>query len=200
MSTPRHTPLSLRTQLVALANELHSSDSNDYFANDRSAQQLSKFKSGLERDGFKDVAEQAAVAVRLAEFLQSGETLKAEQAHELLELLVKSIATAIGVELPTPEPPAATPRTDAPPAVPAPRPNELRLSSNRKLGEILVQMSLLTPSQVEQALAHQRMTGCRLGEALVEMRILSKSTVESALRGQGLRRGNDYSDPWRAVS
>ncbi len=202
MSTPRHTPLSLRTQLVALANELHSSDSDDYFANDRSAQQLSKLKTSLERDGFKDVAEQVAVAVRLAEFLQAGEALKSEQAHELLELLVKSIATAIGVELPSPGASPAASKSDsaAASAAPAPRANELRLSSNRKLGEILVQMSLLTPSQVEQALAHQRMTGCRLGEALVEMRILSKSTVESALRGQGLRRGANYSDPWRAVS
>jgi hypothetical protein len=76
---------------------------------------------------------------------------------------------------------------------------QLRMVSNRKLGELLVQMSLLTPTQVEQALAHQRMTGCRLGEALIQLKLLPKNTVESALRMQGSRR-NFSGDPWRRIS
>jgi hypothetical protein len=196
MSTPRHTPLSLRTQLVSLANEVKAADSSDYFAADRSAHQLSTLKTHLERDGFKDVSEQAGVALRLVELLQNNESIGPDQAHELLQMLVRSIATSLGVDLPAP----AASGAGLKPSDSAPRGPELRLTSSRKLGEILVQMSLLTPSQVEQALAHQRMTGCRLGEALVEMRILSKSTVESALRGQGLRRNSGLDDPWRAVS
>jgi hypothetical protein len=120
------------------------------------------------------------------------------------------MATSLGIDLPaTAQLPAAGTTSDAKPerapaAAPTPVPTgagqtQLRMVSNRKLGELLVQMSLLTPTQVEQALAHQRMTGCRLGEALIQLKLLPKNTVESALRMQGSRR-NFSGDPWRRIS
>lgn len=210
MTQSRHTPLGLRTQLVALANGIGSSDAKDYFANERTANQIGSLKVQLERDGFKDVAQQSAVALRIAEILQREEQIGPEKAHELLAMLVQSMATSLGIDLPaTAQPPAARPASDAKPdrapaAAPTPVPTaagqtQLRMVSNRKLGELLVQMSLLTPGQVEQALAHQRMTGCRLGEALIQLKLLPKNTVESALRMQGSRR-NFSGDPWRRVS
>jgi hypothetical protein len=210
MTQSRHTPLGLRTQLVALANGIGSSDAKDYFANERTANQIGSLKVQLERDGFKDVAQQSAVALRIAEILQREEQIGPEKAHELLAMLVQSMATSLGIDLPaTAQPPAAGPASDAKPerasaAAPTPVPTaagqtQLRMVSNRKLGELLVQMSLLTPGQVEQALAHQRMTGCRLGEALIQLKLLPKNTVESALRMQGSRR-NFSGDPWRRVS
>ncbi|MBL8803069.1 MAG: hypothetical protein JNN27_13785 [Planctomycetes bacterium] len=212
MTQSRHTPLGLRTQLVALANGIGSSDAKDYFANERTANQIGSLKAQLERDGFKDVAQQGAVALRIAEILQREEQIGPEKAHELLAMLVQSMATSLGIDLPvTAQPPAAAPSSSsdakterAPAAAPTPVPTgagqtQLRMVSNRKLGELLVQMSLLTPTQVEQALAHQRMTGCRLGEALIQLKLLPKNTVESALRMQGSRR-NFSGDPWRRVS
>jgi hypothetical protein len=210
MTQSRHTPLGLRTQLVALANGIGSSDAKDYFANERTANQIGSLKVQLERDGFKDVAQQSAVALRIAEILQREEQIGPEKAHELLAMLVQSMATSLGIDLPaTAQLPAAGTTSDAKPerapaAAPTPVPTgagqtQLRMVSNRKLGELLVQMSLLTPTQVEQALAHQRMTGCRLGEALIQLKLLPKNTVESALRMQGSRR-NFSGDPWRRVS
>lgn len=209
MTQSRHTPLGLRTQLVALANGISSSDAKDYFANERTANQIGSLKVQLERDGFKDVAQQSAVALRIAEILQHEEQIGPEKARELLTLLVQSMATSLGIDLPVTaqqasaaQAPGAKPERAA--AAPTPVPTgagqtQLRMVSNRKLGELLVQMSLLTPTQVEQALAHQRMTGCRLGEALIQLKILPKNTVESALRMQGSRR-NAAGDPWRRVS
>lgn len=201
MTQPKHTTLSLRTQLVSIAGGLRGTDARDYFANDRSAQQLGALKAQLERDGFKDVAQHAAVALRIAEMLQQGVEIKAEQALELQRAIIEAIATSLSVELPAGAAPAATDGSAPAAAKPEPlhRTQSLRMVSNRKLGEILVQMSLLTSTQVEQALAHQRMTGCRLGDALIQLRLLPKATVESALRVQGARR-NDGGDPWRAVS
>ncbi len=200
MTQPRHTTISLRTQLVSVAGALGGVDAHDYFANDRTAQQLGVLKTNLERDGFKDVAQHASIALRIAEMLQEGEEITPEQALELQRSIIEAIASSLGVELPPSAAPApSTASGDAAKADSMHRTQALRMVSSRKLGEILVQMSLLTSSQVEQALAHQRMTGCRLGDALIQMRLLPKSTVESALRVQGARR-NDTGDPWRAVS
>lgn len=210
MTQSRHTPLGLRTQLVALANGISSSDAKDYFANERTANQIGSLKVQLERDGFKDVAQQSAVALRIADILQREEQIGPEKARELLALLVQAMATSLGIDLPvTAQQAAAAPGPDAKAeravaAAPTPVPTgagqtQLRMVSNRKLGDLLVQMSLLTPTQVEQALAHQRMTGCRLGEALIQLKILPKNTVESALRMQSSRR-NISGDPWRRVS
>jgi hypothetical protein len=203
MTQSRHTPLGIRTQLVAVAGALHEAQPSDYFSNERSTQQLGTIKAQLERDGFKDVAQQAAVALRIAELLQDGGEINSEQALELQRMLVDSMASALGVELPASSSPAAARAGEATSAASKLAATSggpsLRMVSNRKLGEILVQMSLLTSAQVEQALAHQRMTGCRLGEALIQMRLLPKATVESALRVQGARR-IDSGDPWRAVS
>ncbi len=201
MTQSRHTPLSIRTQLVSIAGALSCAESHDYFANDRSAQHLGALKAQLDRDGFKDIARFAAVALQIAEMLQEGGEIRAEQALQLQRSLVEALANSLAVELP---PGAAAAPADAAAGGSAKpeslnRTQSLRMVSNRKLGEILVQMSLLTSSQVEQALAHQRMTGCRLGDALIQLRLLPKTTVESALRVQGARR-HDTGDPWRAVS
>lgn len=196
MTTSRHTTLSLRTQMVSLVDALRAADSADYFSNDRTSHQLGVLKGQLERDGFKDVAQHAAVALRVAEILQDNETISREQALELQRMIAHAIAQTLAIELPAPEEGAAP---QASKTEPLQRTAQLKMVSSRKLGEILVQMSLLNSSQVEQALAHQRMTGCRLGEALIQMRLLPKATIDSALRVQGARR-HSSGDPWRAVS
>lgn len=195
MTQPRHTTLSLRTQIASLAAALRGADAGDYFTNDRTSHQLGVLKGQLDRDGFNDVAQYGAVALRIAEMLQESESINRDQALELQRMIVEGIAQSLAVELPVAD--TATPA--AAKTEPLQRTAQLKMVSNRKLGEILIQMSLLTTVQVEQALAHQRMTGCRLGEALIQLRLLPKATIESALRVQGARRQSG-SDPWRAVS
>jgi len=72
----------------------------------------------------------------------------------------------------------------------------LRLMDQRRLGEILVSLSMLTPDQVERALRHQKGSGRRFGETLVELGFLSEAAVESALRIQGRRLLGGPTEPW----
>jgi len=71
----------------------------------------------------------------------------------------------------------------------------LQLIDGRKLGEILVTLSMLKPEQVEKVLRQQHQTGKRFGEALIEMGLLPKEAVEAALRIQRLRKSK-RKDPW----
>ena len=65
---------------------------------------------------------------------------------------------------------------------------KLALIDGKRLGELLVQMTMLTPDQVEAAVKVQRATGQRLGEALLQMRLLTPDMLESALRVQKTKR------------
>jgi len=51
----------------------------------------------------------------------------------------------------------------------------------KRLGEILLQMGLVTPEKIETALTHSRRTGSRLGEALVDLNMISEEQVTRAL-------------------
>jgi len=51
----------------------------------------------------------------------------------------------------------------------------------KRLGEILLQMGLVTPEKIEEALTHARRTGSRLGEALVELNMCTEEQVTRAL-------------------
>jgi hypothetical protein len=77
---------------------------------------------------------------------------------------------------------------------------ELRLAlrDGQRLGELLVNMTMLTPEQVEEAVKVQRATGQRLGEALLQMRLLTPDMLESALRVQKTKRasGARTQDDW----
>jgi hypothetical protein len=43
------------------------------------------------------------------------------------------------------------------------------VSSRQRLGEVLIQRELVTPEQLDEALARQRIGGHRLGEVLLSM-------------------------------
>ncbi len=207
----RHTSLSLRTQLSAVAESLEACDAADPYALQRLGQQIVRLRTLMERDQSAEVVPACTLALRVTELLQQSQPIGAKPALEILTGLLGVICGVLGVDgvvdipgekagaatgtasavaekAPAKEPPVARvlARTTKAPS--------LKLVSSRKLGEMLVQMSLLTPAQVEQALNHQRMSGCRFGEALVQMRILSKEAVESALRMQDARKGPN--GPW----
>jgi len=50
-----------------------------------------------------------------------------------------------------------------------------------RLGDVLVAAGLVTPSQIEEAVARQKALGCRLGEALVRDGVLTQDQVNWAL-------------------
>ena len=58
-----------------------------------------------------------------------------------------------------------------------------------RLGEILIRKQLINQSQLEQALARQRVTGQKLGEILVEMGFLKESVLRHFLERP--------EDPWK---
>ena len=58
-----------------------------------------------------------------------------------------------------------------------------------RLGEILIRKRLINQSQLEQALARQRVTGQKLGEILVEMGVLKEFVLRHFLERP--------EDPWK---
>lgn len=203
MSQSRHSSLSLRTQLNGLTSELNRCDPTDAFAAGRIAQQLGSVRNQLEKENLNELVPICSLAVRLADVLNRDGEITPVEARNILEETIKEICGALGFEpeevasiataATTPTPKAAFPQPAAALGETAQRAS-LKLVSNRKLGELMVQMSMLTPAQIEQALSHQRMTGCRFGEALVQMRLMPKEAVESALRVQGARK--PQKDDW----
>lgn len=63
------------------------------------------------------------------------------------------------------------------------------MSQRVRLGDLLVQASLVTPEKIEQALARQKETGRRLGQTLVELGYVSEQEVAQVL-------SNQLSVPW----
>jgi hypothetical protein len=215
MLPQRHTSLSLRTQLNAVGETLATCEPSDAFALQRLSQQLLTLRAMMERDSASELVPACTLAIRMVDQLQQSAQFSPEFAMEIVSGLVAVVCGGVGLDgvVELAEDTRAATGTDAADKAPAPqarpedatppsirmlgksgRPPSLKLVSSRKLGEMLTQMSLLTPAQVEKALNHQRVTGCRFGEALIEMRILTKEAVESALRMQDARRGPK--GPW----
>lgn len=72
----------------------------------------------------------------------------------------------------------------------------LRLMDQRKLGEILVSLSMLSQDQVERTLKHQKSNGKRFGESLVELGYINKAALEATLRMQRKQKDGRPKPPW----
>ena len=59
------------------------------------------------------------------------------------------------------------------------------VSKRKPLGELLVQMGLLTEAELDAALAFKRENGLKLGQALVALHLVNQSDLAEALRAQG---------------
>ncbi|MEE8107378.1 MAG: ATPase, T2SS/T4P/T4SS family [Planctomycetota bacterium] len=55
------------------------------------------------------------------------------------------------------------------------------MEPRKRLGEILLEMNLVTQAKIDDALVHAKRTGSRIGEALVELNMLSEEQVARAL-------------------
>ena len=61
-------------------------------------------------------------------------------------------------------------------------PQRRKISQGKRLGSYLVESGLLTPAQIEVALADQQLAGVRLGEVLVRRGWIKEETVEYFMR------------------
>jgi hypothetical protein len=72
------------------------------------------------------------------------------------------------------------------------RPLDLRMASDRFLGEILVESGKVSQPDIARALETQRVTGMRIGQTLVDMGLSNWEEIEQALRTQhALRPGSE---------
>ncbi|MGH8168514.1 MAG: GspE/PulE family protein, partial [Woeseiaceae bacterium] len=62
--------------------------------------------------------------------------------------------------------------------------NALRARRRLRLGELLLNAGVLSPGQLEQALAEQGKAGCRLGEALIRLGIVDEDQLIGAISEQ----------------
>lgn len=187
MASEQHTSLTLRAQLQGVNATLASRSSEDPGLVAQLPAQLTALRGHLEHEKLSEWSPVCTVAIRLAEALSEGRQVTPDDLFRLIDSIVADISKALGIERLDYEPPL--------PAIGAPI-AKLKLLSARRLGEIMVQMSMLTPEQVERALQYQRSQGCRFGEALVEIGALSKDAVQSALRLQDKRAADAQRRGW----
>lgn len=72
---------------------------------------------------------------------------------------------------------------------------DLRMASDRYLGEILIDMGAITKGQLDKALEIKRMTGLRTGQALIDMGAATWEEVKEAVRIQKSMQPNVRVDP-----
>jgi len=123
----------------------------------------------------------ASIGERLAGHMYNDATLTGDDMRKFVTEIAEHITKDIAFQA-DPKPPAGKVTLKAT--------ADLRLSvrDGQRLGELLVQMTMLTTEQVEEAVRVQRATGQRLGEALLQLRLLTPDMLESALRVQKTKR------------
>src|SRR6266542_2077268 len=57
-------------------------------------------------------------------------------------------------------------------------------TQQKKLGEILVDLGIITPKEVSKALEHAKVKKMRMGEALVDLKLCTEANVYKALAAQ----------------
>jgi len=148
-----------------------------------------------------------SVAERMVELIERHGHIGGRQALSLVVEILTHIASSMGAELQAAASQASTQlesdggrapagAADEPPSLATTRVG-LRLMDQRKLGEILVSLSMLTPDQVETAVRHQKSSGKRFGESLVELGYIKKAALDAALRMQSKQKGaTRVRPPW----
>jgi hypothetical protein len=190
MSPVQHISLSLRSLLQGIAGALPAYDPKNAGSSYHLNEQLKRLSLQLERDHLHAHVPISQVAVRLVEHLSAKGEVSAGDAVAMIEWIVAQLCSSLEVSVPR-----TARELETAPAEPKAPGQRLQMVSAKKLGEIMIQLSMLTPSQVERALVHQKATGCRLGEALVELQLVPREAVQTALRIQQVRRG-DGGDVW----
>lgn len=150
-----------------------------------------------------------SLAERLVELIERHGHIGGRQALSLVVDILAEVAESMSSELQAAASDAAPTRA-APAAAGEKVPGEarpvrslgdtrvgLRLMDQRKLGEILVSLSMLSQEQVERALKHQKSNGKRFGEALLELGFINKASLDATLRMQRKQKDGRSVAPWQ---
>jgi hypothetical protein len=162
------------------------------------ARQLEDLRISLRSEGADLEEALCGLADRVLELVGRHGHIGGRQALDLILEIVEQVRTAVGGE---PEDADASADLDAVEEDPLAvlrggSTLGLRLIDQRRLGEILVSLSMLSQEQVERALRHQKVSGRRFGETLVELGFLSEAAVDTALRLQARRTTGGPPEPW----
>jgi hypothetical protein len=162
------------------------------------ARQLEDLRISLRSEGADLEEALCGLADRVLELVGRHGHIGGRQALDLILEIVEQVRTAVGGE-PEESDDAAEPEALDEDPLAVLRGGStlgLRLIDQRRLGEILVSLSMLSQEQVERALRHQKVSGRRFGETLVELGFLSEAAVDTALRLQMRRAAGGPPEPW----
>jgi len=190
MKTPEHISLPLAKLLDRLSNSLSTCDPENSEAMTRITHDLGELRAGLEHEHTEHLSDIAGLALRLVDDLANHGLVGPRETLEVVEQAIDAVRSRLGLA-------AHDSATAKVPGKGTPQSTHLALLDGKRIGELLVTLSMLSPEDVERALTLQKQTGMLLGEALVELKILNRGAVESALRLQSARRRrNLQDDPW----
>lgn len=199
-------PQRLREHVLGVVTALSTYDAGDSAAFTELHRRLESLATEAEGAGLDELAPLCRIALRTTELLRRDDRKDSDLGLELIESMVRHVSKSIeGTRSEQERRELSKERfservnLDTGPHCPVqhnkvvlsnkPPSRGLQLASAKKLGELMVQLSMLTPAQVEAALAEQRVSGCRFGEALIQLRILPREAVENAIRAQRSRAG-----------
>lgn len=160
------------------------------------ARQLEDLRISLRGEGADLEDSLCGMAERILELLDRHGHIGGRQALDLILEIVEQVRTAVGGDMGEEAGDLSEPTPEEEPDPIGRSQLGLRLMDQRRLGEILVSLSMLSREQVELALRHQRASGRRFGEVLVDLGYLSQAAVESALRIQNRRMLGGIVEPW----
>lgn len=206
MSNSPQDPQRLREHVLGVVTALSTYDARDTAAFADLHRRLEGLASEAEGAGLDEVAPLCRIALRTTELLRRDDRKDSDLGLELIESMVRHVSKSLEDSRSEQERREESKErfservgTDTGPHCAIqhnkvvlsnkPPSRGLQLASAKKLGELMVQLSMLTPAQVEAALAEQRISGCRFGEALIQLRILPREAVENAIRAQRSRAG-----------
>src|SRR5215831_15869835 len=123
--------------------------------------QLKQLDKPLQSSGNRGASETCEVAMKIAERLIDKVSPSPQEMLLWVHLLLKSLGTTAGVDVPAPSTAALPP--PSPFRAPSADGGQLRVAKadGNRLGEILVEMSFLRAEDVRRALALQQESGCR---------------------------------------
>lgn len=199
-------PQRLREHVLGVVTALSTYDTGDSAAFTDLHRRLESLAAEAEGAGLDELAPLCRIALRTTELLRRDDRKDSDLGLELIESMVRHVSKSIeGTRAEQERRELSKERfnervgNDVGPHCAMPHnkvvlsnksaSRGLQLASAKKLGELMVQLSMLTPAQVEAALAEQRVSGCRFGEALIQLRILPREAVENAIRAQRSRAG-----------
>lgn len=195
MDVPELTP-DLAQRLDRLDADLPGCNPLDSNETAQLARQLMELRSLLEARGAESQVVLCDLAQKVVQIVSRHGVVGPREAMGLVDAMLKDLRASFGAAPARDEGDDLQRQLEALTGRGGENGTGLQLVDGRKLGEILVSLSMLTPADVERAVQRQKTSGMRFGEALIDLGLISREAIRSALNIQRRRRGSGWSDPW----